>query len=375
MAKRDYYEVLGVNRNATEAEVKKAFRRLAMKYHPDRNPGDKDAEVKFKEAREAYEVLCDSRKRASYDQFGHAGVEQTFGGAGAGGFGFGDLGDIFDDIFGDIFGGARGGQAREQRGADLAYELVLSLEEAVHGLSRTIKVPTWINCKTCNGSGAKKGSSPATCPRCNGSGQMRMQHGFLQVQQTCSVCRGRGQVIKDPCTDCHGQGRQQQTKTLSVKIPPGIDTGDRIRLAGEGEAGLFGAPPGDLYVQVRVKPHPLFHREGNDLHSEVPIDFTTAALGGEMEIPTLDGSVRLTIPPETQGRKQFRLRGKGVKALRSGAVGDLICHIVVETPVKLSPEQKDYLKQFAELLKKDEKNHSPRTRNWFDSVKDFFTSK
>ena len=375
MAKCDYYEVLGISRTATDAEIKKAFRRLAMKYHPDRNPGDKSAEIKFKEAREAYEVLSDSRKRTSYDQFGHTGVEQPFkGGATAGGFAFGDLGDIFGDVFGDILGGGQP-KSRKQRGADLGYDLILSLEEAVHGITQTIKVQTWVTCETCNGSAAKKGTSPITCQRCDGSGQMRMQHGFLQVQQNCSICRGTGQIIKDPCSDCHGQGRRQQTKTLSVKIPPGIDTGDRIRLAGEGEAGLFGIPPGDLYVQIRVKPHPIFQRDGNDLHSEVPIDFVTAALGREVEIPTLNGTVRLTIPPETQSGKQFRFRGKGVKALRSGVVGDLICHVTLETPIKLNAEQKDLLKRFAELLERDDKNHSPRRRSWFDSVKEFFTTK
>ena len=375
MAKCDYYEVLGISRMATEAEIKKAFRRLAMKYHPDRNPGDKKAEIKFKEAREAYEVLSDSRKRASYDQFGHAGVEQSFGGGTSGGFAFGDIGDVFGDIFGDIFGGGGRPKSQEQRGADLGYDLILSLEEVVHGITQTIKVPTWVSCGTCSGSGAKKGSGPVTCQRCGGSGQIRMQHGFLQVQQNCSVCRGTGQIIKDPCFDCHGQGRRQQTKTLSVKIPPGIDTGDRIRLSGEGEAGLFGVPPGDLYVQIRVKPHPIFQRRGNDLYSEVPIDFITAVLGREVEIPTLDGAVRLTIPPETQSGKQFRLRGKGVKALRSGAVGDLICHVTVETPIKLNMEQKELLKRFAKLLEKDDKNHSPRKRSWFNSVKEFFTKK
>ena len=374
--KRDYYETLGVSKNATEAELKKAFRRLAMKHHPDRNPGDTTAEAHFKEAKEAYDVLSDSRKRSAYDQFGHAGVEQQFGGgggAGAGGFGFADVSEVFGDIFGDIFGGGRsGGGQREQRGADLGYELFITLEEAVHGISKSIKVPRWAACQTCDGNGAKKGTKPVTCQTCQGSGQMRMQHGFLAVQQTCSTCRGTGQVIKDPCHSCRGQGRVQETKTLSVKIPAGVDTGDRVRLSGEGEAGLHGAPPGDLYVQVNVKKHAIFARDDNDLHSEVPIDFITAALGGEMEIPTLSGSVKLTIPAETQSGKQFRLRGKGVKALRSGTVGDLFCHVIVEIPVNLNSEQKAHLKVFSESLEADGKSHSPKAKTWFDSVKDFF---
>jgi molecular chaperone DnaJ len=372
--KRDYYEILGVAKNADEAEIKKSFRRLAMKYHPDRNPNDKVSEAKFKEAKEAYDILSDPQKRATYDQFGHAGVDQSFGGGGAGGFGFGDLGDIFGDIFGDILGGGRG-RARAQQGNDLLYDLVLTLEQAVHGLTQEIQVPTWIKCDTCHGSGAKKGSGPVTCTHCRGTGQVRMQHGFLAVQQTCSACHGSGQVIKDPCATCRGQGRVQQAKKLSVKIPAGVDNGDRIRLSGEGEAGLHGAPPGDLYVQIRVKEHAIFHREGNDLYSEVPLSFTMAVLGGEIEIPTLEGSVKLTIPAETQSGSQFRLRGKGVKALRSGGTGDLICRVVVETPVKLSDEQKTLLRQFEESLKKDSKNHSPRSGNWFDSVKDFFKQK
>ncbi len=323
--KRDYYEVLGVQKNASEAEIKKAYRRMAMKYHPDRNPGDETAGPKFKEVQEAYSVLSDKRKRTTYDQFGHAGVDQTMGaGAGAAGFGFEDIGDVFGDIFGDIFGGARGGrrQRPQQRGADLGYEMTLTLEDAVHGVTREIKVPTWVNCKMCDGSGAKKGSGPTTCKTCNGSGQVRMQHGFIAIQQTCSSCHGRGQVIKDPCMTCHGHGRVQERKTLSVKVPAGVDTGDRIRLAGEGEAGMYGAAAGDLYVQIRVKPHPIFQRHGNDLHAEVPISFVIAASGGEVEVPTLDGHVKLTIPPETQTGRAFRLRGKGVRALRSGAVGD-----------------------------------------------------
>lgn len=376
--KSDYYETLGVSRNATEEEMKKAFRRLAMKHHPDRNPNDKVAEAKFKEVKEAYEVLSDARKRAAYDQFGHAGVDPSFGGgrgAGAGGFDFGDLGDIFGDIFGDVFSGGRRQRSAAQQGADLGYDLTLTLEEAVHGVSRQIEIPTTVKCEVCEGNGAKKGTKPVTCSKCQGSGQVRMQHGFLMVQQTCSSCQGSGQIIKDPCTSCRGQGRVRQTKKLSVKIPAGVDTGDRIRLAGEGEAGSHGAPSGDLYVQVRVKEHSLFHRQGNDLYSEVPIDFVMAALGGEVEIPTLDGTVNLTIPAETQSGSQFRLRNKGVKALRSGKIGDLICQVVVETPVKLNADQKEVLRQFQESLKQDKKNHSPKSHHWFDTVKSFFKEK
>ncbi len=374
MAKRDYYEVLGVVRNASEAELKKAYRRLAMKYHPDRNPGDKTVGEKFKEIQEAYAVLSDSQKRAAYDQFGHAGVSGAAGGPGFGGFQdvgdiFGDLGDIFGNIFG---GGGHRESAQAQGGADLGYELGLSLEDAVHGTSKDIKVPTWVSCSTCEGSGAKKGSGPVTCQTCRGAGQVRMQHGFIAIQQTCSTCRGQGKVIKDPCPSCRGQGRVQERKTLSVKIPAGIDSGDRIRLAGEGEAGLMGAPAGDLYVEVHVKKHPIFHREDNDLYSEVPISFVTATLGGEITVPTLDGQVKLTIPSETQSGRLFRLRGKGVKALRSGGVGDLMCRVIIETPVKLTSEQKELLEKFDQLIQSGAKKHSPKAKNWFDSMKQFF---
>ncbi|MCB1790073.1 MAG: molecular chaperone DnaJ, partial [Gammaproteobacteria bacterium] len=341
MSKRDYYDVLGVAKNASEAEIKKAYRRLAMKHHPDRNTGDKSAEAEssFKEAKEAYEVLSDAQKRAAYDQFGHAGVDPSMG---AGGFGGGRGGasfsDIFGDVFGDIFGGGRGGPggSRVQRGADLRYNLELSLEDAVTGTSVKIKVPTWITCDTCGGSGAKKGTSPKTCGTCKGAGQVRMQQGFFSVQQTCPTCRGRGSVIDDPCGTCRGQGRVQETKTLSVKVPPGVDTGDRIRLQGEGEAGDHGGPPGDLYVQVHVREHAIFTRDDSHLYCEVPIDFPTAALGGELEVPTLDGKVMLKIPEGTQTGKMFRMRGKGVKPVRGGPQGDLICRVVVETPVKLT---------------------------------------
>ena len=372
--KKDYYEILEVARTANDVDIKKSYRRMAMKYHPDRNPNNKEAEARFKEVKEAYEVLSDPQKRATYDRFGHAGVNQQFGGGAAGGFDFNDIGNIFGDIFGDIFGG-RGGQTRQQRGADLGYELAITLEEAVHGVTKTIKIPTWVNCETCKGSGAKSGTSPVVCQTCHGSGQVHMRHGFLTVQQTCPHCRGAGKVIKDPCATCRGQGRTQQQQTLSVNIPAGVDNGDRIRLAGKGEAGQHGAPAGDLYVQVNVKKHAIFSRQGNDLHSEIPIDFVMAVLGGEIEIPTLAGPVKLIIPAETQTGKVFRLRGKGVKALRSGGVGDLLCAVVVETPVKLTNEQKEMLKAFSQSLQDDSKDHSPHSKSWFAAVKDFFTEK
>jgi molecular chaperone DnaJ len=370
--KRDYYEVLGVARNASADEVKKAYRRLAMKHHPDRNPGDKSSEDKFKEVQEAYSVLSDSKKRATYDQFGHRGFEGM--GQGGAGFGFQDLGDIFGDIFGDVFGGggARGGRERTRRGADLGYEMVLTLEEAVFGLTKEIRVPRWSGCDTCSGSGAKPGTSTKQCRQCNGAGQVQINHGFITLQQPCPQCRGEGKVIESPCVSCHGQGRVQERKTLSVKIPAGVDSGDRIRLSGEGEAGLYGGPPGDLYIEMRVKEHTLFQREANDLHTEIPIDFITATLGNEVEVPTLQGQVRLSIPAETQTGKLFRLRGKGVKGLRSATPGDLICRVVVETPINLSDEQKELLSKLDELLKKDKKNHSPRSSGWFESVKNFF---
>jgi len=372
MSKRDYYEVLGVQRNASEADLKKAYRRLAMKYHPDRNPDDKAAEENFKEAKEAYEVLADSNKRNAYDQFGHAGVSQSAaGGPGAQGFDFGDLGDIFGDIFGDAFGGGRG-RSRAQRGRDLAYDLSLSLEDAVHGTKVQIKVPTWVNCKECDGKGARKGSSPVSCDTCGGHGQVRIQQGFFSVTQTCPDCRGQGQVIKDPCLNCHGRGRVQEVKNLSVKVPAGVDNGDRIRLQGEGEAGSHSGPAGDLYVQVSVKKHAIFTREGNDLHCEVPVSFVTAALGGELEVPTLAGRVKLKIPAETQSGKLFRLRSKGVKSVRSGRVGDLICRVVVETPIKLTKEQKDLITKLDESLIKGGDKHNPKSKSWFKSVKNFF---
>ena len=376
MAKQDYYETLGVARNASEADLKKAYRRLAMKHHPDRNPGDKPSEEKFKEAKEAYEVLTDARKLAAYDQFGHAGVDAGMAAAGAGGAGFGgnaSFSDVFGEVFGDIFGGTRqGGGARAHRGADLRYNLELSLEDAVRGSTVKIRVPTHVSCKTCGGNGAKKGTSPTTCSTCGGHGQVRMQQGFFSLQQACPRCRGSGTVITDPCPACRGEGRTEEQKTLSVKIPAGVDNGDRIRLAGEGEAGQMGGPPGDLYVQISVLDHALFVRDGSDLYCEVPIDLTTAALGGELDVPTLDGRVKLKIPPETQTGKVFRMRGKGVQSVRGGATGDLLCKVAVETPVNLTSKQKELLREFDLALKNTGGKHSPRTTSWLDGVKKFF---
>ncbi|MFL1914479.1 molecular chaperone DnaJ [Plesiomonas shigelloides] len=372
MAKRDYYEILGVSREADEREIKKAYKRLAMKYHPDRNQGDKESEDRFKEIKEAYEILTDAQKKAAYDQYGHAAFEQG-GMGGAGGFGGGaDFSDIFGDVFGDIFGGGRRSQ-RASRGADLRYTMELTLEEAVRGVTKEIKVPTMVACDVCDGSGAKAGTKATTCPTCHGAGQVQMRQGFFAVQQTCPTCHGRGQIIQEPCNKCHGEGRVQKTKTLSVKIPAGVDTGDRIRLSGEGEAGEFGAPAGDLYVQVHVKDHPIFKREDNNLYCEVPISFTMAALGGEVEVPTLDGRVNLKIPAETQTGRMFRMRGKGVKSVRGGAVGDLMCRVVVETPVKLSERQKELLKELEESFTGDARSkHSPKEKSFLDGVKKFF---
>jgi len=375
MSKRDYYEVLGVAKNSSEAELKKAYRRLAMKHHPDRNPDSKEAEEKFKEAKEAYEVLTDAQKRSAYDQFGHAGVDPSMGAGHGGGAGQGNFSDIFGDVFGDIFGGAggAGGQQgnRAYRGADLRYNMTLSLEDAVAGTTVKIRVPTMVKCGTCSGTGAKKGTSPVKCSTCDGHGQVRMQQGFFSVQQTCPTCHGSGQEIKDPCNACHGQGRVQEQKTLSVKIPPGVDNGDRIRLGGEGEAGEAGGPAGDLYVQISVKKHAIFDRQDNNLYCEMPVDIVTAALGGVLEVPTLSGRVKLKIPAGSQSGKSFRLKGKGVKSVRGGSVGDLMCSIAVEVPVNLSNKQKELLQQFGDSLNGNGK-HSPLNKSWVDGVKKFF---
>ena len=374
MAKRDYYDVLGVSKSASADEIKKAYRRLAMKHHPDRNKEDSDgSEKRFKEAKEAYEVLKDSQKRAAYDQLGHDGLRGGPGGPG-GGFSAEGFGDIFGDVFGDIFGGGRrsGGGPQVFRGADLGYELKLDLETAVAGDSVTIDVPTQVGCDTCGGSGAKKGSEPVKCSTCGGVGQVRMQQGFFSIQQTCPACKGAGTTISDPCADCHGRGRVRKTRTLSVKVPAGVDDGDRIRLSGEGEAGRNGGPSGDLYVEIRVKPHKIFEREGANISCEVPVSMATATLGGEVELPTLDGNVSLKIPAGTQSGKVFRLRGKGVTTVRDHRQGDLFAMVSVETPVNLTAKQKELLEEFDESLRAGGDKHSPRAGGWIDTVKRFF---
>jgi len=371
MAKRDYYEVLGCGKDAQEAELKKAYRRLAMKYHPDRNQENPEAEEQFKEAKEAYEILADPEKRAAYDQFGHAGVEagQAGGGFGTGGEAFSD---IFGDVFGDIFGGGRRGRSQVFRGADLRYELELSLEQAVAGDSINIDIPTQVECDSCEGSGAAAGTEPAACTTCAGVGQVRVQQGFFSIQQTCPSCKGTGSIIQTPCRTCSGRGRVRKVKTLAVKIPAGVDSGDRIRLAHEGEAGRNGGPAGDLYVDVAVKPHPIFERDGRNLSCDVPIGFAAAVLGSTVDVPTLDGQVALKIPPETQSGSVFRLRGKGVKSVRVNGVGDLFCRAQIETPVKLTDEQRQLLQQFDESIQAGGSRHSPRARSWVDGVKKFF---
>ncbi len=371
--KKDYYKVLDVPKTATEADIKKAYRRLAMKYHPDRNPGDDEAEERFKEAKEACEVLTDAQKRAAYDQYGHAGVEAAAAGARGRASAADAFGDIFGDVFGDIFGAARrGAHAQVFRGADLRYELELDLHEAVFGHTVEIEVPKLVECETCHGSGAAKGSNPQTCETCGGTGQVRISQGFFQLQQTCPKCRGAGTIIRNPCDGCFGQGRVRRTRKLSVKIPPGVDSGDRIRLAGEGEAGRNGGPPGDLYVEVHVREHAIFERDGEHLSCEVPVSFATAALGGTLEVPTLNGNVVLKIPVETQSGRVFRLRDKGVKPVRGGSRGDLFCRVVVETPVHLSGEQRELIRKLEESLREDGTRHSPREKGFFEGVRRFF---
>jgi molecular chaperone DnaJ len=373
MAKRDFYEILGVAKNASEDEIKKSYRKLAMKYHPDRNPDSKESEEKFKEVKEAYEMLTNPEKREAYDRYGHAGVDPNMGGGG-GGFGAGGFGDAFGDIFGDIFGGGRSRSAGPQvyRGADLRYNLEITLEDAARGAETKIRIPTLERCETCQGTGAKAGTEPVACQSCNGHGQVRIQQGFFSIAQTCPRCSGTGKVIKDPCGGCHGSGRIKRQKTLSVKIPIGVDEGDRIRLSGEGEAGVNGGPPGDLYVVIRLKAHAVFQREENDLHCEMPVSFTTAALGGEIEIPTLDGSAKIRVPSETQTGKVFRLRGKGIKGVRSQVHGDLMCHVVVETPVSLTARQKELLLELEAINQEETGRHNPRAKSWMEKVKEFF---
>jgi len=366
MSQRDYYEVLGVERNASDADLKKAYRKLAMKYHPDRNNDDPEtAEAKFKEVKEAHEILKDPEKRSAYDQFGHDGVNQQGGGFGGG------FGDAFGDIFGDIFGGGRGRQSQVFRGADLVYQMQMTLEESAFGIEKEISIPKKIACETCDGSGAKPGTSPETCHQCNGQGQVIMQQGFIQMQQACPVCHGSGKQIKDPCTTCHSSGVVEENKTLSVKIPAGVETGDRIRLRGEGEAGENGGPAGDLFIQVAVKPHEIFERDGQNLHCEVPISFATATLGGNIQVPTLTGDLKLKIPAETQTNKVFRLRGKGVASARNSTMGDLYCRVMIETPVKLSNKQKELLREFDQTMDDSREKYSPKDSSWKDKVKSF----
>ncbi|MDB5801013.1 MAG: dnaJ [Rhodocyclales bacterium] len=377
MAKRDYYEALGVARDATDDDIKKAYRKAAMKHHPDRNPDSKDGGEKFKEIKEAYEVLSDDQKRAAYDRYGHAGVDQSHG-AGGGGQGFGDFGDafggIFDEIFGGRGGGGGGGGQRVYRGADLRYNMEISLEEAARGVEKTIRIPVTESCETCSGSGAKPGTQPKTCGTCGGAGQVRIQQGFFSVQQTCPKCHGSGRVVTDPCVTCHGAGRVKKQKTLEVKVPAGIDEGMRLRHGGFGEAGVNGGPAGDLYVEIHIKRHTVFEREGDDLHCEMPISFTTAALGGDIDIPTLDGAASIKIPAETQTGKVFRLRGKGIKNLRSHMTGDLHCHVVVETPVKLTERQRELLREFDTINRSEGDRQNPRAKGWMDKVRDFFAT-
>ena len=378
MAKRDFYEVLGVARDAAEEDIKKAYRKLAMKFHPDRNQGDKSkqAEEKFKEVKEAYEVLTDAGKRAAYDRFGHAGVDPAAGGGGfRGGEGMGGFAEAFGDIFGDIFGGGRGGgRSNAFRGADLRYKMEITLEQAAKGFATDIRVPGWDNCETCHGSGAKPGTSPKTCTMCGGAGAVRMQQGFFSIQQTCPTCRGSGKVIAEPCAACSGAGRIKKNKVLEVSIPAGIDEGQRIRLSGKGEPGMNGGPPGDLYVEIRLKPHDVFQRDGDDLHCEVPVSIVAAALGGEIEIGTLTDKVSISIPEGTQSGKTFRLRGKGIKGVRSSYPGDLYCHVSVETPVRLSEKQKKLLREFEASLRDGGDKHSPQSKSFMDKMKGFFTA-
>jgi molecular chaperone DnaJ len=374
MSKRDFYEILGIAKNASEEEIKKAYRKLAMKHHPDRNPDNRHSEDKFKEAKEAYEILSDAQKRAAYDRFGHAGVDPNA--AAAAGAGMGGFAEAFGDIFGDIFGGAgqrgRGGGAF--RGADLRYNMEIALEQAAHGFETDIRVPAWDHCDVCGGSGARPGTKPKTCGTCGGSGAVRMTQGFFSIQQTCPTCHGSGRVIPEPCTNCHGDGRVKGNKVLEVNIPAGIDEGQRIRLAGKGEPGMNGGPPGDLYVEIRIKPHDVFQRDGDNLHCEVPVSVATATLGGDLEVATLTEKVSIAIPEGTQNGKTFRLRGKGIRGVRSSYPGDLYCHVRVEIPVRLTEKQKKLLRDLDHSLKEGGAKHSPQARSFMERMKGFFAN-
>ena len=381
MAKKDYYDTLGVPKNASDEDIKKAYRKQAMKHHPDRNQGDsgKVAEEKFKEAKEAYEMLSDGNKRGAYDQYGHAGVDPNMRGGGAGTEGFGGFAEAFGDIFGDVFtnqqrGGAQRGGRQVYRGGDLSYAMEITLEEAAAGKEAQIRVPSWDDCGTCRGSGAKPGTKVVSCTTCHGHGVVQMRQGFFSVQQNCPQCKGTGKLIPEPCTSCHGVGKTKNNKTLEVKIPAGIDDGMRSRSTGNGEPGTNGGPPGDLYIEIRLKKHEIFERDGDDLHCAVPISFTTAALGGEIEVPTLAGKAAIDIPEGTQAAKQFRLRGKGIKGVRASYPGDLYCHITVETPVKLTEHQRKLLKELDESLRKGGAKHSPSEEGWADKLKSFFSA-
>ncbi|MFN8829369.1 MAG: molecular chaperone DnaJ [Labrys sp. (in: a-proteobacteria)] len=373
MAKRDYYEVLGVARDADEATLKSAFRRLAMQFHPDRNQGDAEAESKFKEINEAYDVLKDGQKRAAYDRFGHAAFENG-GGRGGGGFdqqGFGSFADIFNDIFEDLTGRSRGGRSGgRERGADLRYNMEIELDDAYKGKTATIKIPTSVTCEACSGTGAKPGSKPKQCPTCAGHGRVRATQGFFSIERTCPTCQGRGEIIEDPCKSCGGAGRVMRERTLSVNIPAGVEDGTRIRLANEGEAGQRGGPPGDLYIFLSIQPHAFFQRDGADLHCRVPISMVTAALGGEVTVPAIDGSqVKVPVPEGTQSGKEFRLKGRGMPILRSRDVGDMYVQVVVETPKKLTKRQRELLTEFEKDCSKE--TH-PESAGFFAKMKDFF---
>ena len=378
MSKRDFYDVLGVTKGATAEEIKKAYRKKAKELHPDRNADNPEAETQFKEANEAYDVLKDAEKKAAYDRFGHAAFEGGMGGPRGGGGGAGGNGDfasafsdVFDDLFGDFMGGRQGGRTRAARGADLRYNLRVTLEDAYNGLQKQISVPTSVQCGACEGSGAEGGAEPTTCPTCSGMGKVRATQGFFTVERTCPTCSGLGQIIKNPCRKCGGTGREQRERTLSVNIPAGVETGTRIRLGGEGEAGMRGGPAGDLYIFIEVAPHKIFERDGPNLYCRVPVSMTTAALGGDIEVPTIDGGrSRVKIPEGSQSGRQMRLRGKGMPALRGGGAGDMMIELAVETPVNLTARQKEILREFEDLSEEN----SPENKDFLKSVRGFWDS-